>query len=81
MTDESSELEILSDLALSGSDSSSEEEQPARRTQRRAQYQLDRSFGTVEEYTLWCDEGGLDGWELKNSSIAKKTGTETQFYW
>ena len=81
MADESSELEILGDLVSSGNKSSSEEEQqPARRTQRRAKHRLDRSFNTVEEFNDWCEEGGLDGWNKKDSSVAKKIGIETIRY-
>lgn len=81
MADISSDLELLVDIQEVGSDENLEEERLlVRRTQRRAQYQLDRSFATNDEFGNWWNNEGSAGWNQNTVFIAGTIDKNSSFH-
>jgi len=80
MADESSELELLSDVEEVDADKIDDEPKVKKRTQRRAVYITDRTFETAEAFGEWWNSEGSTGWELDNRYTSKKTGIQTEYY-
>jgi len=80
MTDESFELDVLADVIEVGNSETEESPPPKKRTQQRAEYKMDRIFGTVKEFEDWWKSEEVNGWHLDKRYTSKKTKVQTEFY-